>query len=117
MAAKTVDEYISAYPVAIQNKLKEMRQLIKGAAPNATEDISYGMPAYKLNGIIAYFGANKKHIGFYPTPSPIKAFEQELKDYATSKGAIQFPYDKPIPGKLVNRIIAYRISELNTKNK
>lgn len=107
----TVDEYISGCPEQIQAKLKELRSAIREAAPEAEETISYRMPAYKLNGVLVYFAAQKNHIGFYPTSSGINAFREELAAYKTSKGAIQFPLDKPIPLKLVSTIVKFRVKE------
>ncbi|MBZ0295538.1 MAG: DUF1801 domain-containing protein [Anaerolineae bacterium] len=113
----TIDDYISMFPAEIQARLEQLRQTIKAAAPDAEEAISYQMPAFKLHGNLVYFGVSKKHIGFYPTSSGVKAFEQELGSYATSKGAIQFPNDQPIPFDLVTRIVAYRVQENLAKQK
>ena len=109
--SKTIDEYIAKFPREIQVKLDKLRQIIKEAAPNASETISYQMPTFKLNGNLVHFAAFKKHIGFYPTPSAIIAFEKELSPYHTSKGAIQFPLDKQIPYELVEKIVRYRVKE------
>jgi len=107
----TVDEYISGCPEQLQAKLKELREAIRKAAPEAEETISYRMPAYRLNGVLVYFAAQKNHIGFYPTSSGVNAFREELAAYKTSKGAIQFPLDKPIPLKLVSTIVKFRVKE------
>jgi len=109
--SKKIDDYIAEFPDDIQVRLSKLRQAINEAAPNATETISYRMPTFKLNGNLVHFAAFKKHIGFYPTPSAISAFEKELLPYNTSKGAVQFPYDKPIPYKLVEKIVRYRVKE------
>jgi uncharacterized protein YdhG (YjbR/CyaY superfamily) len=87
--ATTIQEYISHYPSSTQKLLNQMRDCIAKAAPKAEEAISYGMPTFKLNGNLVHFAANKAHIGFYPAPSGIVAFEKELEEYVTSKGAIQ----------------------------
>jgi uncharacterized protein YdhG (YjbR/CyaY superfamily) len=108
---RTIDEYIKAFPPDIQNILQKMRQSIKNAAPQATEAISYQMPTFKLNGNLVHFTAFKKHIGFYPAPSGIEAFKKELSPYVTSKGAIQFPLNKPIPYDLVQKITSFRVEE------
>jgi uncharacterized protein YdhG (YjbR/CyaY superfamily) len=108
---KTVDEYISTFPKHIQLLLEEIRKTIKTAAPKAQEVISYNMPAYKQNGVLVYFAGYAKHIGFYPTSSPIRVFREELKDYKTSKGAIQFPLEAGVPKTLVRDIVKYRIVE------
>jgi len=100
-----VDEYIALYPPEIRKGLKLLRKTVREAAPAAEETISYNMPAYKLNGMLVFFAAMKNHFGFYPTPGPMKTFQEKLKEYETSKGAIRFPLDKPIPVKLVREII------------
>ena len=107
----TVENYITAQPEFIQPLLHQMRQIIREAIPNAKEIISYGMPAYKIHGVLVYFAANKNHIGFYPTASPIVVFADELKDYKTSKGAIQFPVQKGIQVELVRKIVEFRVNE------
>lgn len=107
----SVDEYIAAQPENVQSLLQEIRQIIKNAAPASTEIISYGMPAYKQHGVLVYFAENKQHIGFYPTGSPVEIFADELRDYKTSKGAIQFPLKTGIPSALVEKIVKYRINE------
>ena len=96
-ASKDIDLYIASYPQKTQVLLKKMRAVIYKAAPQATEAISYGVPTYKLNGNLVHFGGFKSHIGFFPTPSGIKHFQKELSAYKTSKGAVQFPIEKPIP--------------------
>lgn len=108
---KTIDEYISICPSDIRKILEELRGVIRTSAPNAREVISYNMPAFRQNKVLVYFAAAKNHIGFYPTASPIVVFEKELKDYKTSKGAIQFPLDKPFPFDLVKKIVEYRVQE------
>lgn len=108
---KTIDEYIKTFPVDIQSILEKMKQTIREVAPGATETISYRMPAFKLNGNLVYFAAFKNHIGFYPTPSGIEQFKKELSPYNGSKGAVQFPLDKPIPFALVKKIVIFRVQE------
>ncbi|MGD0724253.1 MAG: DUF1801 domain-containing protein [Spirochaetia bacterium] len=115
-AASTVDEYINEFSKEVQTILERIRDTIQKAAPNAIERISYQMPTYSLNGNLVHFAAHKKHIGFYPTPSAIKAFQKELSPYKGAKGSVQFPLDKPMPFDLVKRIVIYRIVE-NTKQK
>jgi uncharacterized protein YdhG (YjbR/CyaY superfamily) len=107
----TVDEYIALFPVDVQKKLNEVRATIKAAAPEAEEKISYQMAAFTLKGILVYYAAYKHHIGFYPTASGIEHFKSEITDYATSKGTVQFPLDKPLPLELVRRIVTYRVQE------
>jgi uncharacterized protein YdhG (YjbR/CyaY superfamily) len=107
--AKDIDEYIGLQPGPIQPILNKLRQVIKKAAPKAEEVISYQMPAFKQNGILVYFAAQNKHIGFYPTASGIEAFEKELANHETSKGTVRFPFDKPLPYKLIEQIVKFRV--------
>jgi uncharacterized protein YdhG (YjbR/CyaY superfamily) len=104
-----IDEYINMYTGSIKEKLELLRKTIKNIVPEAVETISYQMPAFKLNKVLVYFAAFKNHIGFYPTPSAITKFEEELKLYKTSKGAIQFPLDKPLPLDLIKKIVEFRV--------
>lgn len=114
----SIDEYISVYPEDIQHLLEQMRKTIGAAAPEATEAISYGLPTFKLNGNLVHFGAFKHHIGFYPAPSGITAFQAELVPYQVSKGAIRFPVDQPLPLDLVKNIVEFRVREnLNKKRR
>lgn len=109
---ETIDEYISTFPSEVREVLEGLRKAIQDSAPNAEEAISYGMPAFKLNGDLVYFAAYKKHIGFYPRgPSAIEAFKEELSGYNLSKGAIRFPLDRPIPLDLVKRIVKFRVQQ------
>jgi len=108
---KTIDEYIESFPKDIQAILSELRQVIREAAPQAEEAISYQMPAFKQNGILVYFAAFKTHIGFFPTASGVEAFKEKLSDYETSKGTIRFPIDKPLPMQLVKEIVQFRVKE------
>jgi uncharacterized protein YdhG (YjbR/CyaY superfamily) len=108
---QTIDEYISTFPQNIQAILEDIRQAIRTAAPEATETINYQIPTFKLNGNLVHFTAYKNHIGFYPTASGIKAFKKELSTYKWSKGAVQFPLDRPIPFDLIKRIVAFRVQE------
>ena len=108
---ETIDEYIAIQPMEKRATLEKFRSIIQKAAPKATEVISYGMPAFKQEGILVYFAAFKNHYGFFPTSSPIIAFKKELLPYKTSKGAIQFPIDKPLPIKLIQAIVQLRITQ------
>jgi uncharacterized protein YdhG (YjbR/CyaY superfamily) len=114
---KNFDEYISSFPEDIQVLLGKMRQVIHDAAPEASEAISYAMPTFKMNGNLAHFAAYKNHIGFYPTPSAIVAFNKELSPYETSKGTIRFPLDKPLPFGLVERMVRFRVNEVSDRGK
>src|SRR5687768_192308 len=95
--APDTETYIAQFPSETQKMLEEIRGIIKAAAPQAKEVISYAMPAFKLHGVLVYFAAYERHIGFYPTARPMVVFEKELAGYKTSKGAVQFPLDKPLP--------------------
>ena len=106
-----IEEYIDSFPADIQKLLKQLHEKIRKAAPEAEESISYQMPAFKLNGPLVYFAGYNNHIGFYPTPSGIENFQQELSQYKTSKGAVQFPIDEPLPLELVSRIVRFRVKE------
>ena len=112
-----IDIYISGFPEQTRVMLEQLRATVKLAAPEASEVISYGMPAYKQNGILVYFAAYKNHIGFYPTASGIEAFKGELSSFQWSKGTIQFQLDKPLPLELVTKIVRYRINQRMQKIK
>ena len=107
----SIDEYIAAFPVDVQRKLQEMRAAIKAAAPKASEKISYQMPTFVLNGNLVHFAAYKNHLGFYPVPTGIEKFKKELSAYKTSKGAVQFPLDKPLPLALIRKVVKFRVAE------
>jgi uncharacterized protein YdhG (YjbR/CyaY superfamily) len=107
----SIDEYISMFPKEIQLLLEEMRKTIRKAAPDAEETISYQMPTFKQNGTLVHFAAFKDHIGFYPVPSGIEAFKEELSKYKGGKGSVQFPLNEPLPLKLVSRIVKFRLEE------
>ncbi|MED3910518.1 hypothetical protein FQP34_05125 [Peribacillus simplex] len=111
----SIDEYIIQFPGEVQEKLKTLREVIKDAAPDAEEKISYQMPTFVLFGNLVHFAAYKKHIGFYPTPSAISAFESALSEYKCSKGAVQFPLNKPIPYELITEIVIFRVEENKKK--
>jgi uncharacterized protein YdhG (YjbR/CyaY superfamily) len=115
---KTMDEYIATFPKNVQDILQELRKVIKEAAPEAKEAISYGMPTFKLNGNLVHFAAYKNHIGFYPAPSGIDSFKEKLAKYRTGKGTLQFPIDEPIPFELVKEVVRVRVKEnLSKKSK
>ncbi len=113
----SIDEYIAQCPKQVQKTLQELRATIRAAAPDAEEKISYQMPAFAQNGNLVYFAALKNHIGFYPTPSGITAFEKELAGYKSTKGALNFPLDEPLPLKLIRKIVQYRVAENLKKAK
>lgn len=117
MPVSNIDNYMSGFPPEIQKILQEIRSLIKKIVPQATETISYGIPTFDLDGEhLVHFAAFKKHIGFFPTPSPIPHFQKELTKYKTSKGTIQFSLSEEIPYDLIERIVKFRLSELKIKN-
>jgi len=109
----TIDEYILRFPEDIQEELQKLRKVIKEAAPEASEKISWQMPTFYLQGNLVHFAAHKSHIGFYPGESGVEVFKEELTGYKSSKGAIQFPFDKPVPYELITKIVKYRVNENN----
>lgn len=114
-AYENIDAYIADFPAAKQQLLQQMRAIIQKAAPAAVEKISYGMPCFFQEGNLVYFAAMKNHIGFYPSASGVANFTKELEPYVTSKGAIQFPLDRPLPVKLVTTIVRFRVLENKEK--
>lgn len=110
-APTTVDEYIAQAPQDVQPILNKIRAAIKEAAPQAQEKISYKMPGYYDHGQLVWFGLHAQHIGFYPTGSGVEAFKEELSAYKTSKGAVQFPLDQPIPWNLIRKIVKFKLAE------
>ncbi len=115
LKVENIDDYIASQPLEKRATLEKFRVVIQKAAPKATEVISYGMPAFKQEGILVYFAAFKHHYGFFPTAKPIEIFKKELLPYKTSKGAIQFPVDKPLPVKLIQAIVKLRIAQNKEK--
>lgn len=114
---ETIDEYILQFSPEVRNKLSKLRKVIKEAAPEAEEKISYRMPAFAQNGILVYFAAFKDHIGFFPTSSGVAKFKDELSGYKGGKGSVQFPLDKPLPFELISRIVKFRVAENMDKAK
>lgn len=113
---QTIDEYISGFPVNIQDKLIKLKTTVKKAAPEAEEKISYGMPAFTFGGMmLLYFAAHKNHIGLYPYTTAIQAFKEELLPFKTAKGSIQFPHEKPLPLNLISQIVSFRVEENTIK--
>lgn len=109
--AKTIDDYISDFPDEIQAILQELRQTIQKAAPDAEEAIKYGIPTFTLKGNLVHFAAYKKHIGFYPAPSGLEAYKEELSGYKGAKGSVQFPIDQALPFVLISKIVKFRVKE------
>ncbi|HUV62959.1 MAG TPA: DUF1801 domain-containing protein [Sedimentisphaerales bacterium] len=110
-APKSIDEYMAGFPPDVQDTLQEIRRTIRKAAPDAEETVKYGIPTFTLKGNLVHIGAYKKHIGFYPTPTGIEKFKNELSIYKRSKGAVQFPLNEPIPFDLISRIVKFRVWE------
>jgi len=108
---KTMDEYINTFPKDVQRILNELRQTIKEVAPEAEETLNYQIPTFTLHGNLVHFAAFENHIGFYPTPSGMEAFKQELSGYKGAKGSVQFPIDQALPLPLIRRIVEYRVKE------
>lgn len=106
-----IDEYIATFPKETQKMLEQLRTLIHKIAPQANEVISYGMPAFKLKGMLLWFAAYSKHIGFYPKASGIEAFKKELSIYKRAKGSVQFPLDKSLPLGLITKMVKFRVKE------
>jgi uncharacterized protein YdhG (YjbR/CyaY superfamily) len=120
MTKKTLrnfDAYLERFPKNVQRLLQKMRLTIKKAAPQAKETISYGIPAFTLNGLLVWFAAHKNHIGFYPRASAIAAFKKELSAYKGAKGSVQFPFNKPLPLALISRIVKFRMKQNLSKKK
>jgi uncharacterized protein YdhG (YjbR/CyaY superfamily) len=114
---KTIDEYISAFSPEVQAILERIRQVVRSAAPDAQEAISYQIPAFKLNGVLVYFAAFKKHIGFYPPVRGDARLEKAVSPYAGEKGNLRFPLDQPIPYALIERIAKLRVRQNLVKAK
>src|SRR6266705_6403830 len=111
MRPKSITEYIKAAPKEAQKKLREMRACIRASAPGAKESLKWGMPAFSYQRILVMFAVFKHHIGFYPTPSAVRAFAKDLSKFATAKGSIQFPLENPLPLPLIRKITAFRVRE------
>jgi uncharacterized protein YdhG (YjbR/CyaY superfamily) len=111
MKPKTIEEYIYEAPAEMQEKMWKLHECIRTSAPGAAEGLKWSMPSYSYQKILVTFALYKKHIGFYPMPSAIKAFAKELSKYKTAEGSVQFPHDKPLPLPLVKKIVRFRAKE------
>ena len=111
---KDVKSYVASFPATVQIRMQSLRKTIKASAPKAEEVISYGMIGYKYYGMLVYFAGWQNHIGFYPA-GRLEAFTKELSDFKRSKGTIQFPLDKPLPLRLISKIVKYRVKENEMK--
>lgn len=110
--AGSIDEYIAVFPAEVRAVLEELRALIAATAPGASETMSYAIPTFDLNGRhLVHFAGYEKHVGFYPSPSGIAAFRDELGPFKTAKGSVQFPLDRPLPADLIRRMVEYRFAE------
>jgi uncharacterized protein YdhG (YjbR/CyaY superfamily) len=117
-APKNIDEYIEGFPTKVQAILNKIRATIKKAAPGSKEAMKYQIPTFiNANGNLVHFAAYKSHIGFYPAPSGIDKFKEELSAYRTGRGTLQFPLDKPIPYGLITKVVKFRIKETSDKAK
>lgn len=115
---ENVDQYLSAFVPEVRERLKTIRRLVHETIPEATETISYQMPAFKYKGkMLVYFAAFKNHIGFYATPESNLAFKDELSEYKTSKGAVQLPYNRAIPEELLQKMLLYKTMSIESKKK
>ena len=113
---KSMDEYIGTFPEDVQKILEELRTTIKTAAPDAEETISYNIPTFKLNGkYLIYFAGWKSHISIYPIPTGSEAFNKQVAKYAEGKGTLKFPIDKPLPLKLITKIVKLKLAENQKK--
>lgn len=108
---KDIDSYIAGFPQDVQVILQELRAVIKQAAPQAEEAISYQIPTFRLKGNLVHFAAFKNHIGFYPTSSGIEKFKNELSAYKLARGTVRFPLDRPLPLGLISKIVKFRVKE------
>ncbi len=116
--AATIDDYIAEFPAETQQRLQQMRAAIRETAPDAIETISYAIPTFDLNKRhLVHFAGYTTHIGFYPSPSGMEAFEAEFQPYKRAKGSVQFPLDQPLPIDLIRRVVVFRVAEVSTKAK
>ena len=117
MPPQSITEYINAAPKEAQRKLREMRACVRASAPGAKESLKWGMPAFSYQRILVTFGVSKHHIGFYPTPSAVRAFANDLSRFATAKASIQFPLERPLPLRLIRKITAFRVRESSEEDR
>jgi len=112
----TIEEYINAAPLTVQEKLHQLHECIRAAAPGATESLKWRMPAYSYQKILVTFAVFKNHIGFYPMESALEAFAKDLSQYKTAKGSVQFPIDTTLPLQLISRMVKFRVKESKAGN-
>jgi uncharacterized protein YdhG (YjbR/CyaY superfamily) len=111
MGGKVIDEFIANSPEQARKKMKQIRSVIRRAAPKATETIAFGIPTFEFKGHLVHFSGYDAHVGFFPTPSVIRAFKKELKPYKWATGSVEFPLDKPLPVDLITRMVKLRVRE------
>jgi len=116
MKPKTVDEYIELAPEMAQEKLIEMRSILRNVAPTATEVLKWGKPVFESNTILFAYSAHKFHLSFIPTGPALKPFEKELSGYTVRKDSIQFSYDQPLPKALIQKIAKYRTQDVEARD-
>ena len=117
-APKNVDEYLAGVPESARSTLNKLRAAIRSAVPpEATETISYRIPAFKYKGVLVWFAAFSNHYSLFPGASVLEAFKNELKDFSTSKGTIHFPSDKPLPAALVKKLVKARVAQNENKKQ
>jgi uncharacterized protein YdhG (YjbR/CyaY superfamily) len=115
---KNIDDYLARVPEPARGTLKKLRAAIRSAAPrDATETISYGIPAFKYKGVLVWFAAFSNHCSLFPTAAVIEAFKDDLKGYSTSKGTIHFPTDKPFPAALVRKLVKARVAQIESRQR
>lgn len=111
--AASIDEYIAQFPDDVRARLEEVRAIVRSVAPDVTETISYAIPTFDLNGAhLVHFAAFAKHIGFYPVPTAMEAFKEELFGFKQGKGSVQFPLTEPLPADLIRRLVEFRVGEV-----
>lgn len=110
-APKNLDDYIASFPINVQESLQRMRAIVKEAAPDAQETLKYRIPTFVLGENLVHFAAFENHIGWYPTPSAIKTFRNELRGFKSAKGSVQFPLERPVPFGLVKKMVRFRVKE------
>jgi uncharacterized protein YdhG (YjbR/CyaY superfamily) len=117
-APKSVDDYLAGVPEPARGTLNKIRATIRSAAPpDATEVISYGIPAFKHKGVLIWFAAFSNHCSLFPTAAVIEKFKSELKGFTISKGTIQFPTDKPLPAALVRKMVKARVAQIESTKR
>lgn len=112
-----VDRYIARFPPEVRERLREMRRIVHEEAPEVEEVISYGMPTFRCRGNLLHFAAYDMYIGLYPTPSAMEAFAPRLREFSTSKGAVRFSHDRPIPYQLIREMVRFRVDENRKRGK